>query len=131
MKTFDHIYSHEAGTFQTFQLASGYISTTGILFEADKVAAIIEAKGSVVFYDLEEHALASFDIPSQTGGREVYETVDCGKENGHIVLRFPIVHWIDNYPNCDGEHDRWDSVIVGYRTLIFDAEKQSVLFETT
>ena len=131
MKTFDHIYSNESGAFQTFQLASGYISTTGILFEADKVAAVIEAKGTVVFTDLEEHALASFDIPAQTGGREVYETVICGKENGHIVLRFPIVHWIDNYPNCDGEHDRWDSVTVGYRILTFIPEEQNILFETT
>lgn len=40
-------------------------------------------------------------------------------EGKTITISFAIVEWIDNYPNCDGEHDRWDSRTVGYHDLVF------------
>jgi len=132
MNKYDHRYnSADSAGFKTFQLASGYVSTTRILFEAEALLAVIEAKGVVEFFDCSDRSIAVFDIPAQTGGREVYETVSCGKVENTLVLKFPIVEWIDNYPNCDGEHDRWDSRIIGHHTLIFDPAANEILFQST
>ena len=121
MKEFDGIFNSEVGfDFKSFQLATGYISSTTILFEKEKIVAKIEANGHIDFFVCEDILLASFDIPAQTGGKETYNEVLCGAEENAVILKFPIVEWIDNYPNCDGEYDRWDTETIGYCTLIFN-----------
>ncbi len=130
MKDYDKIFNSEENTgFKSFQLATGYISCTTILFEKEKIVAKIEAKGHIEFFDCEDILLASFDIPAQTGGKETYNEVLCGAEDNTVLLKFPIVEWIDNYPNCDGEHDRWDAETIGYCTLKFNYKtKEYILY---
>lgn len=121
MKDYDKIFnSEEQNGSKSFQLANGYISSTTIFLEKEKIVAKIEAAGHLEFFDSEENIIASFDIPAQTGGKEKYDEVLCEAKENIIVLRFPIVEWIDNYPNCDGEHDRWDTETIGYHTLKFN-----------
>ena len=127
MKTADKIHnSAKTGGFENFPLANGYISTTTIFFEAESILAVIEAKGHIAFFDPQEHLLAAFDLPEEEYGKRVYEEVQCGVENGAIVLKFPIVEWIENYPNCDGEHDRWDTKLLGWQTASLDLTNHAV-----
>lgn len=109
-----------------FQIASGYISETVILFEQEKVIARVQAKGQVTFCDLNGAVLASGEVPASTGGREVYQELSCQIVDSKILLLFPIYQWIDNYPNCDGEHDRWDTKRVGDHTLTFYIAEKTV-----
>lgn len=44
-----------------------------------------------------------------------------------IKLEFPIYKWIDHYPHCDGEHDRWEQQIIGYRELALDLATGMIL----
>lgn len=107
-----------------FQIASGYISETVILFEKENVIARVQAKGQVAFFNRNGELLASGEVPAMTGGRELYEELSCCVEDGKISLLFPVYQWIDTYPNCDGENDRWITKRVGAHTLTFDvAEK--------
>ncbi len=130
MKNYDKIFNSAENKEQKYQLASGYISTTTVFFETENVVAQIEAKGDIAFFDGEGAELAAVKMPAQTGGREVYEDVFCSVDRVSIILRFPIVEWIDNYPHCDGEHDRWDSKIIGQHTLTFDPETKEVVVAT-
>lgn len=109
-----------------FQIASGYISETVLLFERENVIARVQAKGQVTFFDLNGAVLASGEVPAETGGREVYQELSCQVADGKLILLFPIYQWIDNYPNCDGEHDRWDTKRVGAHTLTFDIAAKTV-----
>ena len=120
MKNYDKIYNSKKDVNLKFDLANGYISTTEILLEAEKMVIKIDAKGYVEFLDFEDMVIASINIPEQTGGKEVYTEVMCGIENESLLLKLPIVKWIDNYPHCDGEHDRWDTKIIGCHVLTFD-----------
>lgn len=127
MKVYDKIFnSGENIGFKSFQLANGYISFTEILFEKEKIVARIEAKGHIEFFDCENIQLASFDIPVQTGGKETYNEVLCRTEENVIVLKLPIVEWVDNYPNCDGEYDRWDTKTIGYNILKYNLETKEI-----
>ena len=71
--------------------------------------------------------IASGAVPQVVSGKEAYQEISCQAENGKIVLQFPIYQWIDNYPHCDGEHDRWDTRKVGAHTMIFDACAKTVV----
>ncbi len=103
-----------------FQLASGYCSTTDILFEKEGINISVEAKGEVKFFDEKGNLLVSANLPEIEEGRGVYENINCKADCNVITLEFPIVKWIDNYPNCDGEYDRWDSVKVGCHILRYN-----------
>lgn len=128
MREYDKIFnSTESNEFKEFQLASGYISTTVIYFEIENIIAKIEAEGKVEFLDAEDNVLAAADVAEQTGGKEKYTDIMCGVEDNLIILKFPIVEWIDNYPNCDGEHDRWDSRTIGYNELSFDYKESKII----
>ncbi len=110
----------------TFPLANGYISETNICFEKEGVTALITAEGAVTFHR-DEQPMTTAQLPSVDSGKQVYDQVLCRVENNRIHLRFPIYQWVDHYPNCDGEHDRWSTKTVGYHTLTFDCATNTVL----
>jgi len=110
-----------------FQIASGYISETNILFEKENIVAVVQATGQVEFLNSEDLVLASGQVSPVDEGKGVYEEICCKVEDNLITLEFPIYEWIDNYPNCDGEHDRWDTRKVGSHTLKFDFLTNSIL----
>lgn len=103
-----------------FQIANGYVSETAILFEKEGVVAVLEAKGSVDLYNMENELIASGEVPAEEDGKQVYQEVCCKVEENTITISFAIVEWIDNYPHCDGEHDRWDTRTVGCHDLTFN-----------
>lgn len=124
----DIVFNSEKGK-SSFQIASGYISVTTVLFEKEDIVAVIDAKGAVEFYNINDELLAAGEVSAVESGRQVYEEVCCEADENAIIIRFPIVKWIDNYPHCDGEHDRWDSKIIGYHTLKLDRLTNSVVCE--
>ncbi len=119
------VNSENAPGEKQFQLASGYISETTILFEKENVVAVIQAKGSVEFFNMQDERLAVLEAPAVVNGKEVYEDIRCMVEDHTIILKFPLYQWIDNYPHCDGEHDRWDTRIVGFHRMSFDLSSLS------
>ena len=110
----------------TYQLASGYISRTVILFEAEGIFAHVEADGRVSFYDAQENLLAVGSVQKEEGGRECYEEIELSVSESVIEMRFPICKWIDNYPHCDGEHDRWDRVKIGERVMRYEVAAKEI-----
>ena len=106
-----------------FQIASGYISETVVHFEKENVILVIHADGRVEVFDMEDKLIAENSVPKSSGGREVYEEACCEVIDNTIVVKFPIYKWIDNYPNCDGEHDRWDTIKIGEHTVEFALTK--------
>lgn len=123
----DKSFHSEKDSNKTYQLASGYISQTAILFEKENIVAVIQASGNVSFYDRNDVLIAAGNAPSVDDGRGVYEEINCQVENNLLKLQFPIYEWIDNYPNCDGEYDRWDSRKVGAHTLTLGLLTYSIL----
>ena len=117
-----HVYTNGK---ENFQLANGYISTTTILFKKFDIQVKIEAEGYVEYYK-NNQCVASFDLEKEAEGKKVYTEVVCHTTDNEIILEFPIVKWIDNYPHCDGEHDRWDCVILGYHQVNFDVNENKV-----
>lgn len=103
-----------------FQIANGYISQTVVLFERESIVAVINAKGCVEFYNMDCKLLATYKLPSIESGKQVYEEVALESQGDLLILKFPIYEWIDNYPNCDGEHDRWDTRVIGHNSVTFD-----------
>ncbi len=123
----DIVFNSEIeGGKKQFQIASGHISETTILFEKENIVAVVNAKGSVEFFDVTDKLLASGEILADESGREVYEEICCQVDGDKIVIDFPIYEWVDHYPNCDGDHDRWSTKIIGYNSLKFDVKKNIV-----
>ena len=71
-------------------------SCKGYQIEVSRKAAIVcrDMEGTEIFREEEQE--------------RDYREVRLRWKGGFISLQFGEVEYIDNYPNCDGEHDRWD-----------------------
>lgn len=130
MKPYDYLFNSQNHTsFKNIQLANGYISKTTLFFELENIFVEIEAKGHIIFKDNNDSIILSTDVESPDSGKGVYTEVFCKVENKTIFLRFPQYVWIDNYPHCDGEHDRWDTKIIGYNELRYNLDTKDFSVE--
>lgn len=114
----DFIFDSAEKSEKKFSLASGYVSTTVILFKNENIFAKIEAEGKIELYNGSDEKIGELSAMDFAGGKDKYEDILCSVNDGKIVFRFPVYRWIDNYPHCDGENDRWDCVITGYSDLL-------------
>ena len=111
----------EADGFIQFNIASGFISMTEIVFEAEGIKAVVTAYGNVEFYDNDKTLLCAAEIPAEGDGAGRYRHIRCKVEDGKIALCYPRYTWVDYYPHCDGESDRWEEIISGYKApVVFD-----------
>lgn len=125
-RKFDIIVNREKLYSGLYDLVSGENSETAVLFEQENVVAVIERNGTVKFYNTAGEPIAAGKAPVEKSGMDAYEKVGCWVKENRIELRFPNYKWIDNYPNCDGESDRWDAKIVGYYTMTLDLSTNTV-----
>ena len=113
---------------QMIGLACGYISLTKIEFINENVTVDVEAKTGVVdFYDSQGAKRLSVEIKTPLSGDEKFSEVKCIAEGGKIKLGFPSYTYKDNYPNCDGEHDRWTKIISGFDFLCYDIKNNCIV----
>lgn len=84
------------------------------------VARIVQEAHRVDFYGGDEAYICSAGIPAVDSGRRVYLNVRVAAGPDCVSLGLPVCRWIDHYPHCDGEYDRWDTEILGFHTLTFD-----------
>lgn len=73
-------------------------------FSCKGYKAEISDKGAVNLYDYGNKLIASFD---ETG--EKYREFRFEMKDGAFVISFGHTETVDNYPNCDGEYDRWST----------------------
>ena len=110
------------------ELACGYISLTKIRFINENIIVSIEAKtGEVDFYNpaTQKHLSAKAEVPLL--GDEKFSEVQCIVVDGQIKLGFPQYTYKDNYPHCDGEHDRWTKIISDFNFLCYDFKNNCIL----
>ena len=109
-------------------LASGYVSLTKIDFINENIIVNIEAKtGEVDFYNSEEKKRLSTKIEVPLSGDEKFSEVKCIIEGEQIKLGFPKYTYKDNYPHCDGEHDRWTKTISDFIFLCYDFKNNCIV----
>ena len=122
---FDSVKSDKG---ERVSLACGYVSLNQISFINEKITVNIEAKtGEIEFYDLESNKLLSTKIQTPASGDEKFSEVECNVEGEQIKLGFPQYSYKDNYPNCDGESDRWTKTVAGFRYLCYDFKNNSLI----
>lgn len=103
-------------------IACGYVDTTEIFFRQENILVKVTAAGQIDFF-AGENLLASLSVPAGSGGRGCYQDIACKAEDGKLLLRFPEYTWVDHYPDCDGESDRWSARITGYKPpVVFDLD---------
>lgn len=109
-------------------LACGYISQNEITFINENIVVTIEARsGEIQFCDPEYNVLLSEDVQVSSAGDEKFSEVKCIVEDGQIKLGFPEYTYKDNYPNCDGESDRWSKIISGFEFLCYDIKSNQIV----
>ena len=116
---FDHIIkTSENLQEERFHLSCGFYETTTFLFENANFYVYIHCKGTFTFYSADGKRLACVTAKPMDSGRGCYMDVMITTTEDGAVFQLPEYDWIDHYPNCDGESDRWDASIIGIRDEI-------------
>ena len=119
------------GGYMQFNIASGYVSTTEILFQHEGILLTVTASGELAFYNRDKKLLAAASVPADSGGRQRHLNICCKVDGDRIFVTFPVYTWYDNYPNCDGESDRWDYRITGYQNPVVFSIAASTIISAT
>lgn len=119
------IYSVNAGVYRLPNLY-GYVEDTEVYFENEKIYLIVENTGKLVFKNEDGEQLAQTVVKPDTKNGK-FDDAFCKVTDGEIYLYLPIVDYEDNYPNCDGEYDRWTVVHIGYICLKFNPSDSSLI----
>lgn len=82
---------------------------------------IVFPAGGVVFYDHNNTEIAKAD-----DGNKSYPEARVEWKPEQLSVQFGAVEEIDNYPNCDGESDRYDYKWVNYRTVSLESATNTV-----
>ena len=100
---------------------------TFIHFKNENIIVIIDQNKHVFeFYNQDEQLIISGNLPEVTEGRNAYPEITYGVEKDNIIFKLPVCRWIDNYPHCDGESDRWDTEILGFHIYKFNLITKSI-----
>lgn len=106
--TYDHIFDSAALRYEAEYKMVDEGSAT-VLFEKEQILLRADAQGNAVFCDVSGQE--KYRGRADNGTRR-FDRVFCDVTDDTITVRFPVIKWIDHYPHCDGEHDRWSEVIV-------------------
>lgn len=113
---------------EMINLACGYISLNEINFINEKITVNVESRtGEVAFYDSEGNKLLTAMAKTPQSGDEKFSEIKCSAEGNQIKLGFPHYSYKDNYPHCDGEHDRWTKTVSGFSFLCFDITNNCIV----
>ena len=111
-----------------FNIHYGTFGHTEVIFIHEGVRMVVDSNVTVDFYDSEKNLLASVTETPPTEGRRRYLDISCKVEGDKIYFRFPYYDWVDHYPYCDGENDRWDAYVTGYRSpFVFDCRTREIV----
>ena len=117
--TYDHtIRQSQVLDNAQFHLSCGFYETTAFFFEKANFAVVIHCRGEFTFYTPAGEKLGSVKAKPMTSGRGCYMDVQITTDGDQVIFRLPEYDWIDHYPDCDGESDRWDARIIGVRDTV-------------
>ena len=97
----------------------GFLEDCSVHFEEAGIDVIVETYGRVSFVDETGKILSETKVDAKTED-DKHSGGFCGVRDDKICVLLNITGLKDTYPNCDGEHDRWVSTIVGHTCIAFD-----------
>ena len=81
----------------------------------------VSRQGAVRFFDYADHLLAATEETEKT-----FPQVRFLWKQDWLQLQFGCVETVDNYPNCDGEYDRWSEEWVTQRLVVLNLKDNMV-----
>lgn len=81
---------------------------------------LVSDKGEAAFYDSENDLICKTEQ-----GEKTYKSIKLSWKQDYITVEFGKTVEVDNYPNCDGEYDRWSREWVAEHSVILNLKDGS------
>lgn len=107
------------------------IDPTAVFFEVERITATVDSLGHIEFFDQDKQSLGFVDVPAAESPdlyahSGQYGEVHCRAESGRVIFDLPVYRWVDHYPHCDGESDRWSRYVVRWFRVEFDCRTRMI-----
>jgi len=118
---YDHTFDSGRTKYEKeFEIDLERFSPLTVFFQNEGVVLQADRHGCAIFLDEDGNELYRERATHDNG---YFGEVLCCVSGSAISVCFPTVEWIDHYPNCDGEYDRWSKRIVAKHYVRFDIKK--------
>lgn len=97
----------------------GFIEDTQIEYIREQLTLTVRQNGGIRIEDRHLGKRIELTIPP-TAHHGKHGGGTYALRDGKWVLRLATYRVVDNYPHCDGEHDRWDDIHIGHVTICYD-----------
>ena len=81
----------------------------------------VSNKGAVCFHDREDNVLAEVEETQTAFAEARFQW-----RQDLLTVNFGHMETVDNYPNCDGEYDRWDEVWRTERSVAYQTKEKRI-----
>jgi hypothetical protein len=108
--------------------SKGIDNAQSAVYDDSKIRGGLTNEESTALWNLANQsvdALRNRDYATATEGSPV--PLSCSVGGDQIKLGFPQYTYKDNYPNCDGESDRWTKILSGFRYLCYDYKNNCII----
>ena len=107
------------------------INPTKVCFTQEQICVSMDSLGHIEFFDVGERSLGSADFPvsedpSKYAHTAQYGNMECSADGCSVTVYLPIYYWLDSYPHCDGESDRWTRRIERWFRVVFDCKSRTI-----
>lgn len=108
---YDYIYDTSTqNTEQEYELNREGDCLAKILLKEQNFALEINSQGKVVLYDIDGKVIDTKKIKSEKYPDKKFSDVIIKISNDKIQLNMLMKKYVDHYPHCDGEYDRWSVI---------------------
>lgn len=106
----DHIFDSSAQVYETTYAIQRETDTPmTIFFPQEQIVLQADAQGNAVFFHADGTEIRKEKLD---GNGRFFSRIVCRVNAQTIFAKFITSKWVDHYPHCDGEHDRWSEIFV-------------------
>ena len=118
---YDYTFNNSSAWYETeYQIDCENNKPVIVYFERENILLHASADGCAIFFDTDGNEL----FRDQADGKQRrFSKIYCCVRENKIIVNFPIIKWVDNYPHCDGEYDRWDEIIVEKIAITYTVDR--------
>lgn len=105
--TYDAIFDSSSTIYEKeFAIDSEKDTPLTVFFEKENIVLQADCQGNAVFMNPDGIEL----YRSKAESDRLFLKIYCKIKDNTVTVRFPVIEWVDHYPNCDGEYDRWSEI---------------------
>lgn len=118
---YDYIYDKNTAADKE-EYTTKYYETVAILLKEENLMLNVNSNGQVALCDAQEKVLQTKNAKSEKYPDRHFSAVLLNVSDNKVDVKMLMQDVVDHYPHCDGEYDRYSTIVKDEVVLSFELE---------